>query len=64
MSLEPNFPDEELAACARRELAQRKRVYPRLVSKGKMDQGTAELEIAMMKQNAEYFENKTQPKLL
>jgi hypothetical protein len=58
------FSDTELAACARRELAQRKRVYPRLVSKGKMDQRVAEVEIRMMARIAEFFEARTQPRLL
>jgi hypothetical protein len=58
------FSDVELANCARRELAQRRRVYRRLLSNQRMDQKTANTEIAMMEQIAEYFENKTQPKLL
>jgi hypothetical protein len=58
------FSDAELAECARRELEQRRRVYPRLISKGKMDQRAAEVEIRMMQAIAEYFENRTQPKLL
>lgn len=35
-------------ACAERELAMRKRVYPRWVSAGKMAQITADREIAVM----------------
>jgi len=58
------FSDTELAACARRELAQRKRVYPRLVSEGKMDQKTAAVGIRMMARIAEFFEARTQPSLL
>lgn len=58
------YTDSELAKCARRELAQRKRVYRRLVSEQKMDGKTADQEIAMMKQIAEHFENRAQPKLI
>ena len=58
-----HFTDVELAACARRELAQRKRVYPRLVSKGKMDQRVAEVEIRMMARIAEFFEARTQQEI-
>jgi hypothetical protein len=58
------FSDTELAACARRELAQRKRVYPRLVAEQKMDARSAEREIQMMARIAEFFEARTQPRLL
>lgn len=46
------FTAAELAACARREVAQRERVYPRLITSGKMDRRTAERQIAMMEQIA------------
>jgi hypothetical protein len=59
-----NFSFEELHRCARRELAQRRRVYPRLVALEKMSQEVADREIAMMSAIAEYFEAKSQPKLL
>jgi hypothetical protein len=58
------FSFEELHRCARRELAQRRRVYPRLVGAERMSQETADREVAMMSQIAEYFEAKNQPKLL
>lgn len=34
--------------CAKRELAMRKRVYPRFVEQKRMSEGKAELEIAIM----------------
>jgi hypothetical protein len=34
--------------CAERELAQRRKVYPRLVYLGKMTQGAADREVAVM----------------
>jgi hypothetical protein len=40
--------DAEKLACARRELAFRRRVYPRFVSEGRMTAVEAEREIAMM----------------
>jgi hypothetical protein len=57
------FTFAELVKCARRELAQRRRVYFRLVSQGKMDPQDAEDEMLMMEAIAEFFEGKTQPKL-
>jgi hypothetical protein len=58
------FSFEELHKCANHELAQRRRVYPRLVAAGKMTKADADREIAMMSEIAEYFETKRQPKLL
>jgi hypothetical protein len=58
------FTHEELAKCARRELAHRKRLYYRWCLEGRMDRDDAAAEIAMMKQIAEFFEEKTNPKLL
>lgn len=40
----------EQIACVRREIGQRERVYPRLVSAGKKRQGEAEYETACMQQ--------------
>lgn len=56
--------DEELAACARREWMYRKRVYKHLVIEGKMAGAKADREIAMMREIAGIFEEKTQPKLI
>lgn len=56
--------DEELAACAFRELAYRRRVYRRLVLEDKMSQTEADHEISMMKEILEILEEKTQPKLI
>lgn len=39
----------DLARCAQREVAQRQRVYPRLVAKGQLRQETAMAEIARMR---------------
>lgn len=35
-------------ACVEREIQQRRRVYPRLIAKGSMKQGTADEEIRRM----------------
>ncbi len=40
--------DREKLACARRELAMRRRVYPRWVEAGRMTREEAEREIAVM----------------
>jgi hypothetical protein len=56
--------DAELAACARRELAHRKRVYRRLVGEHKMSQAECDKEISMMREIAEIFEERHQPKLI
>ncbi|MBP6444807.1 MAG: hypothetical protein KA267_12340 [Gemmatimonadales bacterium] len=40
--------EDEKRQCAERELAMRKRVYPRWVSAGKMTQAAADREIAAM----------------
>lgn len=44
--------------CAKREVAQRKRVYPRLVSKGSMSQAEADREIAIMEAIASDYQEK------
>jgi hypothetical protein len=44
----PKITMWSLVQCARREIAMRKRVYPRRVSEGKMPLATAEREIAEM----------------
>jgi hypothetical protein len=56
--------DEELAACAFREWAYRRRVYKRLVIENKMPGIEADREISMMKEIAEIFEEKIQPTLI
>jgi hypothetical protein len=50
------FTDDDLAACAQRELRQRRKVYPRLVRHGTMSGAAAEREIAMMEAIARHFE--------
>jgi hypothetical protein len=52
-----------LRDCARRELTQRRRVYRRLVSEGKMEQADATHEIAMMQVIADYFDSIKNPRL-
>ncbi len=42
----PTITDE--IACVRREIVMRKRVYPRRVADGKMDQITADRELDLM----------------
>lgn len=41
-------PLSDMIACARREQALRKNVYPTLVAKGRMEQSEADTEIARM----------------
>ena len=43
------FTNDELAACAAREVRQRRRVYPRLVARGRMTPSDRDREIAMMR---------------
>lgn len=50
------FSTAELAECARRELARRRREYPRMVSRATMNKPEAEKEIALMIQIVEVFE--------
>ena len=57
------FTVSELVACARRELGQRKRFYPRLIGDGRMKGEDADREIAMMRAIAEHFEEMREPKL-
>ena len=38
----------EMIKCAKREVAQRQKVYPRLVERGKMTQEKSDYEIKMM----------------
>ena len=58
-----DFTIDDLVACARRELAQRKRVYRRLVGFGKMTQAQADHEIELMTAIRENLEAQQQPKL-
>ena len=64
MNLNNRFSFDQLAACARREVAQRRSVYRRLVATDRMSQETADREIAMMQAIADLLETQTQPKLL
>jgi hypothetical protein len=57
------FTITDLTACARRELAKRKRAYPRWVRDGYMKQPEADREIAMMRAITEHFEDMKEPKL-
>jgi hypothetical protein len=57
------FTITELTACARREVACRKRVYRRWVKEGRMKEADAEHEIDMMRAIAEHFEDMKEPKL-
>jgi hypothetical protein len=57
MTSDTLFPDAPTAvsidrqiACVKRELAQRRRVYPRLIADGRMSQAKADEEIAVMEQ--------------
>jgi hypothetical protein len=43
---------EDLAKCATREVAYRRRVYPRLIARRQMSQAKANEEIAMMEEIA------------
>jgi len=53
---EETFLPETLADCARREVAKRRSVYPRLVAAGKLAQVRADREIEMMQAIAEHFQ--------
>jgi hypothetical protein len=55
--------DAELIKCAERELAMRKRVYPRRVADGKMPAAVAEHETKAMGQIVEILRNRTAPTL-
>ena len=46
---EPPITQADRVRCIERELAMRRRVYRNWVSQKKMDQGTADREIAVMK---------------
>jgi hypothetical protein len=59
----PAFSIDELCACARREVAQRKKVYPRWVRGGKMEAEEAHRQIAMMEAITDLLESQQQPKL-
>jgi uncharacterized membrane protein len=63
MMKKTEFTIDELVACARREVAQRHRVYGRLVAFEKMTQEEAEREIALMKAIRENLEDQQQPRL-
>jgi hypothetical protein len=58
-----DFTIDELCACARREVAQRKKVYPRLIRDGKMSSDESARQIALMEAIADLLESQQQPKL-
>jgi hypothetical protein len=58
-----DYSIDELCACVRREISQRKRVYRRLVAEGKLDADTAAREIAMMEAIRDNLESQQQPRL-
>jgi hypothetical protein len=58
-----DFSINDLCACARREVAQRKKVYPRLVRDGKLNPDEAARQIAMMEAITDNLESQQQPKL-
>ena len=55
--------NQEKYDCAVRELAMRRRVYPRWVSLGKMTQEKADREIALMQAIADDYKSKLLPSL-
>jgi hypothetical protein len=57
------FTIDQLCACARREVAFRKRVYPRLIQNGKLTAQKAEEEIALMNAITDLLESQQQPRL-
>ena len=61
--MRPQFSINELCACARREVAQRKKVYPRLVRDGKLHPEEAARQIALMEAITDNLESQQQPKL-
>jgi uncharacterized membrane protein len=63
MRKETEFTIDDLVACARREVAQRHKVYARLVAFEKMTPEQAEREIALMKAIRENLEDQQQPRL-
>jgi hypothetical protein len=57
-----DFTTDDLVKCAEREVAYRRRVYPRLVADNRMSREHADREIAMMEAIAEKL--KDQQKML
>lgn len=58
------FTDAEKADCARREVKQRERVYPRLIETGKLTPGFAQRQIDLMIEIAEDYEAKAKAERL
>ena len=52
------FTNAQKAKAARRELAARQRVYPRLINAGKMSQDKATYELAIMHEIMDDYEGK------
>jgi hypothetical protein len=50
------YSTAELAECLRREVARRRREYPKMVARAIIDKREAEKEIAMMQQIFEVFQ--------
>jgi hypothetical protein len=57
------FTIDQLIGCVKREVAYRRKVYPRLVTGGGMSQWEMERQIGMMAKVAEKLEAERQPKL-
>ncbi len=51
--------DQDKLVCVQREIAMRKRVYPRWVAAGRMAKAKADREIAIMEAIAEDYRKKT-----
>jgi hypothetical protein len=51
------FTNEQLRDCAKRELAMRRRVYPRWIAQSRMTPAKAQAEIEMMEAIEAHFES-------
>jgi hypothetical protein len=58
------FTIEDMVACVERELRQRHRVYPRLVTNGRMRQADADREIATMNAVLDHLQSQRASTLL
>lgn len=59
----PKFELIDLIQAARREVALRRRVYPRWITEGKISSENAEREIGLMSAILDNLESQSQPKL-
>ena len=57
------FTDQQKLDCIERELAMRRRVYPRWISRLKMEEAEARRQIAMMEAIAADYRERVQPGL-